>query len=137
MSDPLFQLLRDDPRYTIDAYQFVRDALSYAHDELGWGQEQQADADDDEEQRAERHLSGQQLCEAIRQYAVMQYGLMAKVVLNSWGIYKTDDFGEIVYNLIDIELMKKSPEDQREHFHDAYDFDDAFDKKFEITMPDS
>ena len=50
----------------------------------------------------ERHLTGQELCEAIRQYAVEEFGYLAKSVLNSWGVYKTRDFGNIVFNLIEI-----------------------------------
>jgi uncharacterized repeat protein (TIGR04138 family) len=136
---PIVKLLRQDSRYTIEAYQFVRDALSYAQDILGMGSEH--DLEDELEQdpgqpRVERHLTGQQLCEAIRQYALEQYGYMAKVVLNRWGITKTGDFGDIVYNLIDVKLMKKSADDRREDFDDVYDFDTAFQQKFEITMPE-
>ena len=57
----------------------------------------------------ERHITGQQLCEASRQLALEQYGMMAKVVLNSWGVHTTGDLGEIVYNLIRMEQMSKSP----------------------------
>lgn len=142
MSDevhPIVKLLRTDPRYTIEAYQFVREALSYAQDVLGMGCESTPDADPESEigeQRAERHLTGQQLCEAIRQYALDQYGYMAKVVLNRWGLKSTGDFGEIVYNLIEVGLMKKSDEDRRQDFDDLYDFDEAFQQKYEITLPE-
>jgi uncharacterized repeat protein (TIGR04138 family) len=136
---PIVKLLRQDTRYTIEAYQFVRDALSYAQDVLGMGSEhglEEALEEDPGQPRVERHLTGQQLCEAIRQYALEQYGYMAKVVLNRWGITKTGDFGDIVYNLIDVELMKKSADDRREDFDDVYDFDTAFQQKFDITMPE-
>jgi len=136
---PIVKLLRQDSRYTIEAYQFVRDALSYAQDVLGMGSEHDLEEELQEEPgqpRVERHLTGQQLCEAIRQYALEQYGYMAKVVLNRWGITKTGDFGDIVYNLIDVKLMKKSADDRREDFVDVYDFDTAFQQKFEITMPE-
>jgi uncharacterized repeat protein (TIGR04138 family) len=140
MSDvthPFLQLLRDDPRFKIDAYQFVRDALSYAQEVLEMGAArptEPVDEDEDEEAaRAEAHLTGQQLCEAIRVYALEQYGLMAKTVLNNWGVERTGDFGDIVYNLIEIGLMRKSKEDRREDFDDVYDFDEAFTRRFEIT----
>lgn len=128
---PIFQLLRDDPRYKLEAYQFVRDALAYAQEELGMGRKVKPDELDD--LPTEAHLTGQQLCEAIRQYALAQYGLMAKVVLNSWGVFETSDFGEIVYNLIRIGLMKKSESDRREDFNGAYCFEDAFEREFKIT----
>jgi uncharacterized repeat protein (TIGR04138 family) len=91
---------------------------------------------DPDEPRLEKHLTGQQLCEAIQQYAVEQYGYMAKVVLNSWGVRSTSDFGDIVYNLIDVGLMKKSESDRREDFNNVYEFDEAFLERFRITLPD-
>lgn len=135
---PFLQLLRDDPRYKIEAYQFVRDALSYAQEVLELGVEQptepgEEDEDDEDAPQVEAHLTGQQLCQAIRLYAQEQFGLMAKTVLNNWGIHRTGDFGEIVYNLIDIGLMKKSKTDRREDFDDVYDFEHAFRTDFQIT----
>ncbi len=133
MTRRLIQLLRDDTRFKLEAYQFVREALAYAHDVLGLGQAAQASRD---AEPLEAHVTGQELCEAIREYAIEQYGFMAKVVLNSWGIHCTGDFGEVVYNLILIGLMKKSPTDVREDFDDIYDFDEAFRVNFQITLPD-
>ena len=178
-SHPLVKLLQIDRRYSLDAYQFVRDALSYAQDVLQMGGGNGDDSvveegdveegeiegevdesighDDDEftaddsletvefepegepsaeEAGAERHVTGQQLCEAIRRYALDQYGYMARPVLSSWGINAPGDFGEIVYNLINSGLMKKSSGDRREDFNDVYDFEEAFQRTFEITLPD-
>jgi uncharacterized repeat protein (TIGR04138 family) len=135
---PIVRLLHDDRRYKLEAYQFVRDALAYAQDVLKLGQAQAADpaADDattDEgEAPAERHLTGQELCGAIRQYALQQYGLLAKTVLNSWGLHTTSDFGEVVYNLIRVGLMRKSKTDRREDFDDCYEFATAFVEEFRI-----
>jgi uncharacterized repeat protein (TIGR04138 family) len=151
---PIVKLLQEDDRYSVEAYSFVRDALSFGQHVLGYGEEhspgdedddessflaelEESDEDepeDDEEPHVERHLTGQQLCEAIRQYALEQYGYMSKVVLNSWGIHNTGDFGEIVYNLIRIGMMKKSDSDRREDFEDCYDFDEAFQQRYKITM---
>jgi len=124
---PIVELLRQDQRFHIEAYQFVREALAYAQDILKMpvGAE-----------TGEHHISGQQLCEAIRQYSLEQFGYMAKTVLNSWGIYATGDFGEIVYNLIRIKHMKKSDADRREDFDDVYDFSSAFDPVFEHSGSD-
>lgn len=129
---PIFQLLQADSRYQLDAYQFVRDALGFAQDELGMGQKHTPTME--EEPPEEAHLTGQQLCEAIRQYAIREYGLMAKVVLNRWGVHETGDFGNIVYNLIRIGLMRKSGSDRRADFNDVYDFEDAFNREFRITQ---
>jgi uncharacterized repeat protein (TIGR04138 family) len=124
---PLAELLRRDRRYHRDAYFFVFEALSFAHDRLGMGG-MASHGDPDPE--VERHVTGQQLCEAIRQYAVQQYGMLAKNVLNEWGVRSTGDFGEIVFNLIDIGQMKKTENDRREDFENVFDFDaglrDAF-----------
>ena len=68
---------------------------------------------------------------------MQQYGYMAKVVLNNWGLRTTGDFGEIVYNLIGIGWMKKSASDERAHFDNVYDFDEAFQEGFQITLPES
>lgn len=129
-NNPIADLVEQDPRYTIEAYQFVREGLTYAQDVLRLGSQQSADEGADVE--VEKHISGQQLCEAIREYAMEQYGYMAPVVLKKWGIKSTSDFGEIVYNLINAQLMKKSKHDQREDFNDVYSFDEAFCQRFEF-----
>ena len=129
---PIYQVLQEDTRYKLEAYEFVRDALSYAQEEMGLGS---SDAVEDENPTVERHLTGQQLCEALRRYALDQFGYMAAIVLKSWGITTTGDFGEIVYNMIRVEQMRKSPQDRREHFDDVYDFDQVFNKGFRIQPP--
>jgi uncharacterized repeat protein (TIGR04138 family) len=129
---PLLRLLKQDRRYKLEAYQFVREALDYAHNALGMGMRRPLRPG--EQPPAEAHLTGQQLCEAIRRFALEQYGYMAKWVLNSWGIYATGDFGEIVYNLIGINLMRKSETDRREDFDNVFDFDEALVRKFEIKV---
>jgi uncharacterized repeat protein (TIGR04138 family) len=123
-------LLRRDRRYPVEAYQFVHEALQYATKpaKAVGGSEKFAAPEESEE----RHVTGQELCEGIRRYATDQYGLMAKIVLNNWGIYQTSDFGEIVYNLIEVNRMRKSDSDRREHFDDVYDFDEAFVHQFRI-----
>jgi uncharacterized repeat protein (TIGR04138 family) len=110
--------------------------LRFAHEVLGLGAEQSsepmADPPDEPEKKPERHVSGQELCEAIRQYALHLYGYMAKTVLNSWGLHTTGDFGEIVFSLVRAKQMRKTPHDRREDFDDVYDFDEAFRKNFHI-----
>jgi uncharacterized repeat protein (TIGR04138 family) len=124
---PIFQLLQTDLRYRLNAYQFVRDSLAYAQEVL---------PNEESEKENEPHLTGQQLCEAIRLFAIDQFGYMSKTVLNNWGIQGTNDFGEIVYNLIDIGMMKKSETDEREHFADVYSFEKAFVEDFQIDVAD-
>jgi uncharacterized repeat protein (TIGR04138 family) len=113
----IMELLRKDQRYHLDAYQFVRESLAYAQSVM----KMTPQPGEGEEGKSDQHLTGQQLCQAIREYAVEQYGYLAKTVLNSWGIHTTSDFGEIVYNLIRIKEMRKSKTDRREDFDDQYD----------------
>lgn len=122
------QLLKDDVRFKVEAYQFIRESLQYAHEHTDEIRPSAGDDTDDI-----RHLTGQQLCEACRLYSLEQYGYLAKMVLASWGIHSTSDLGEVVYNLIGIEQMRKSDTDRREDFDDVYDFDDAFQPKFELA----
>jgi len=139
-SHPIAKLLKKDDRYAFEAYVFVFEALSYAQNTLEMGSEspseplQDAAATSSEER--ERHVSGQELCEAARQFALEQYGYMAKTVLNSWGIHTTGDFGEIVFNLIRTGQMRKTANDHRRDFQDVYDFDKAFQQGFRITPPE-
>ena len=124
--ETIIQLLEHDQRYRLDAYRFVREALQYAQEILRMPGQSDSPA-------GRQHLTGQQLCEAIRIFANEQYGYMAKLVFNSWGIYTTSDFGEIVYNLIRIKEMRKSKSDKRSDFDDVYNFDDAFQPVFELS----
>lgn len=133
---PIAELLRRDERYHFDAYVFVFEALKHAQEEMGMGTDHLAE-DSEAEEKPERHVTGQELCEAMRQYAHQQYGYMAKSVLNHWGIHTTGDFGEIVFNLIEIEQMRKTPNDRREDFDDVFDFDQGFRHSFQFSLPDS
>ena len=136
----LLDLIRQDKRYRLEAYLFVFEALHFAQSVLAMGKytesepEPQPDVElEAEEKGPQRHVTGQELCEAIRRYALEQYGFMAKTVLNSWGICSTSDFGEIVFNLIRIGRMRKTKYDRREDFNNVYDFETAF-QEFKITM---
>ncbi len=136
---PIARLLEEDRRYKFEAYAFIFEALHYAQDVLGIGAESQTEQTDESTEESEtpagpeRHVTGRELCDAIRRYAIEQYGYMAKTVLNSWGIHCTGDFGEIVFNLIRIGQMRKTPSDTRVDFDDLYDFDVAFQQQFKIT----
>jgi len=110
--------------YALDAYHFVQDGLLYTGDKLHGPRHL----------RQKRHVTGQQLAEALRDIAVKQWGMLARTVLERWGIVSTMDFGRIVYALINAGLLSKDNEDSIEDFRNVYDFRSAFDKTFRIEL---
>lgn len=144
-SATLIELLKRDRRYKFQAYVFVFEALEYAYQVLGMGRPQHSErpaqesagealSDEAQPESLGQHLTGQELCEAIRLYALEQFGYMAKTVLNQWGVYSTSDFGEIVYNLIAIGRMTKTPEDRREDFDNVFDFEEGLSRSFHMKL---
>lgn len=73
-----------------------------------------------------RHVSGRDLCWVLRDYAIERWGLLASIVLRSWNIRKTDDFGRIVFGFIEFDLMRKEEGDRLEDFEEVYSFEEAF-----------
>ena len=112
-------ILARDPRFTREAYTFVREALDFTQKLIVKETHGQI-----------RHVTGQELLEGIRQYALQQFGPMAVTVFEEWGIRNCGDFGEIVFNMVDIDLLAKTDKDSRDDFQNGYDFNDAFRKPF-------
>ncbi len=104
-------LARSDGRYDIEAYLLVQNALSLLLSEL----------------QERRHVTASELLRAIRQYTGKEYGPLGREVLEHWGVRKPEDFGEIVFNMIDRGLLKKTADDRKEDFHDHEDFWASFD----------
>jgi uncharacterized repeat protein (TIGR04138 family) len=123
----LAEMVRRDPRYAYEAYEFVYNALHHTQKLLG------RVAKKEEEPTGENHVSGPQLLQGVRDLALREYGLMARVVFRCWGINSTADFGEIVFNLVDAGLMNKTAEDRREDFHNVYNLDEAL-RHYEIKL---
>lgn len=112
-------VLAKDPRYPRDAYLFVKDALDHTQKIVL------------KENKGEmRHVTGQELLGGIRDYALVQFGPMTQMVFEEWGIKRCEDFGEIVFNMVEIGLLGKTEKDSRDDFGGGYDFDDAFRKPF-------
>jgi uncharacterized repeat protein (TIGR04138 family) len=109
--DKIRQLCREDPRYPFDAYIFTFQALEYTTAKVV---------------NKKRHVAGKELLEGIRQFAIEAFGPLTLMVFKHWGVRRTDDFGEIVWNLVQHELMGKTPEDRKEDFAGGYDFEEAF-----------
>jgi len=118
----LRSVLDDAGGFSLDACRFIRDGLAHTV-QIGHG-----DAGDDGlgDEDESNHVSGQQLCFGLRDYAQRRYGAMAKTVLNHWGITRTEDFGRIVFAMVRVGLMRKTEEDELSDFRGVYDFDDAF-----------
>jgi uncharacterized repeat protein (TIGR04138 family) len=109
--------------YRADAYFFIRDALDYTKRTAG---RNKAD---------EKHVTGKELLEGIRAFALETYGPMAVTVLEEWGVRNCGDFGELVFIMIEHNLLAKSETDNRADFKDGYDFDEAFRKPFLPSKP--
>lgn len=124
MQQPNFEetletIVARDSRFTADAYHFIREALDHT-------QKLAAKAS----KGASRHVSGRELLEGIRDHALRLYGPMTPTVFEDWGVRTCEDFGEIVFNLVEAGLLSKTQKDSREDFKGGYDFNDAFRKPF-------
>jgi uncharacterized repeat protein (TIGR04138 family) len=120
-------ICKEDARFDRRAYNFIREGLDFAVKEL-----KKRDA---ERSRQSLHVSGAELLLGIRNFALDQYGPLAITVLNSWGISRCGDFGELVFNLIEYNVFSKTNNDRREDFTEVYTFDDAFVKPFLPKTP--
>src|SRR6185295_10255092 len=124
--EALDEILRKDPRYQRDAYHFVREALDHTQKTVAKATREGGRQDTDEE----RHVTGAELLEGIRVHALGQFGPMTLTVLQEWGLRRCEDFGEIVFNMIEIKSLKKTDQDTREDFKPGYDFEEAFRQPF-------
>lgn len=113
----LHQVVADVGLYPTEAYEFVQAGLSYTVQRI---HSQITDP------KANRHVSGQQLCQGLRDFALIQWGMLARVVLRHWNITATIDFGRIVFAMIDAGHMQKTDEDRLDDFKNVYEFRTAF-----------
>lgn len=107
-------ILEKDPRYKEEAYEFVMEALSYTQKRF----------------KAARHVTSQELLLGIREFLLRQFGPMTMTVLSHWGIRSSEDFGNIVFNLVENEVLSKTRDDDIAHFRDAFDFEKVFHKDY-------
>lgn len=121
-SDIVSFICKEDGRYDRKAYEFVRLGLDHTVKELRKRDNGKSDLT--------RHVTGPELLNGLRSYALDQYGPLAKTVLNAWGVRECRDFGEIVFNLIDHKVFSKTDSDRREDFDRLYDFEEAFVRPF-------
>ena len=103
-----------ESRYDERAYLFVLSSLEYCQQRLP----------------ERRHITGRELSLACRDLARDRFGVMARLVLESWGVKGTSDIGDVVFALVDLGLLMSQPTDTREEFADVFDFDRAFDREY-------
>ena len=103
-----------EPRFDEQAYLFVLSALEMCQTHL----------------KMRRHITGVELSRAARDLALERYGLMARVVLEHWGIGSTADIGDIVFTLVELGFLLSQPQDSRDEFVDVFDFDLAFERDY-------
>jgi len=113
------QVLACDPRYPREAYLFLRDALDHTQEQIAR-----------HDQGRERHVTGQELLHGIREFSLAQFGPMALMVFDDWGIRAGEDFGSMVFNMVGAGLLGKTEQDCLDDFRGGYDFEEAFRKPF-------
>lgn len=112
------EIVEKDPRYKLDAYEFVMQALWFTQKRL----------------KRKGHITARELLEGIRELGLELYGPMTRTVFKHWGIKKTEDFGEIVFNMVENGLMSKTDKDSRSDFKDAFDFKETLDVKEQFRL---
>jgi uncharacterized repeat protein (TIGR04138 family) len=108
-----------DPRFDREAYLFVREALNYTQKQVSKTNKNKV-----------RHVTGIELLDGIRDYALHEYGPMAQYVLQQWGVNSCEDVGAIVFNMVDANLLAKTDDDNQADFKGVYNFEEAFRQPF-------
>ena len=111
----------NDSRYSSGAYYFLREALDYTIKDS---------FDDDASSRLSQHITGQELLEGIKKYALERYGPMAFELFKTWGVNNCKDFGNIVFNLVDCQVLGKNESDSPKDFEKGYNFKKTFQDPF-------
>lgn len=120
--DVLTRMVEENPRYHRDAYLFLREALDFTQKTIGKANKSRG--------REGSHITGPELLNGIREYAVAIYGPMTVTVFEEWGITSCEDFGNMVFLMIENNLLRKTDQDRREDFKNGFSFEEAFRKPF-------
>lgn len=126
----LMDIVRRDPRFAYEAYEFVFLALAFTQKQLGRMPREKPAG----ETEVQYHVSGPELLAGIRDLALREFGFMARVVFKMWGINRTVDFGAIVFNLVQEKLMSKTDQDSLADFDQVYDLDTVLVEGFRIQL---
>lgn len=114
----LRKIIEKDTRYPVEAYLFVLEALHFTRKRY----------------KKQKHVSGQELLEGIKELALTRYGSMTKAVFEHWGIRKTMDFGNIVFNMVNEKVLNKTEEDSIDDFKNVYDFNEVFVRQYRFKL---
>ena len=120
--DVLTRMVEQNPRYHRDAYLFLREALDFTQKVIGKAHKNRS--------RDGSHITGQELLDGIREYALAIYGPMTITVFEEWGITSCEDFGQMVFLMIENNLLRKTDQDRPEDFKNGYSFEEVFRKPF-------
>lgn len=132
MHPELIEIADKDGRYAWEAYSFVLDALSHTQRMFGKSNPAQGQS-----AGPEHHVTARELLEGICSLARQEFGLMAPVVFDRWGIRRTDDFGEIIFTLIHASVLFKNEDDRREDFNGVFDLHQALTDEYPIVAEES
>lgn len=127
MDQAIAKLREQDPKYSPAAYHFIRRALDHSLRKL-----KREDAD------RPAHVSGKELLEGFRELALMEFGPLAKTVLEDWGITKCTEVGEVVFQLVSLGVLGKNEDDKIDDFKELWSFAEAFDSPFQpqtVSIP--
>lgn len=122
------EIVRRDRRYAYEAYEFMFEALGHTQKMVG-----KAPAGGQEPGR-EHHVSGPEILRGAVDLARQEFGLLARTVFHQWGLHRTDDLGEIVFNLIESSLLSKTETDDRADFRAVFDLDRALSDGYTISL---
>ena len=107
----------------LEAFQFVFESLDFVLSHPGA-----------RKSRTSRHITVRELLDGMRRTGLEQFGPLARCVFESWGVFSTADFGEIVFTLIEHDLLHQSESDRKEDFANAFDFRAEFDEGYRPTL---
>jgi len=111
LEDGIRKIVGRDPRFSPNAYYFIFEALEFTLSRLN----------------TRRHVSGRELLDGTKLYAIEVFGFLARTVFYEWGITSTEDIGSLVFNLVNADLLMKNDADSMADFRDGFDFEEAFD----------
>ena len=120
----IHKIVENDPRYSVEAYEFISEAVNYTARKLNR-----------RTRDSNPHINGKELLEGIRDFAIEQFGPMAGLVLKNWGLFTSEDIGNVVFKMVNEKLLRADERDSIDDFKDIFDFKEALSSPFIPTKP--